>query len=72
MALKTSWVYWLFRVYALFAILTVVLHVVGWTTGLRHFNRKAFYVAVIGFGIGSIPLLAVFVLSLWRRMKRGS
>ena len=72
MASKSSWVYWLFRLYALCVVSMAVLHVVAWTAGLSHLHRIANYVLAIGFGLGSVPVLAGIAHSLLHRLKRGS
>ena len=70
MASKNSWVYWLFRVYALCVVLTALLHAAAWVTRLSCLHRVANYVLAVGLGFGVVPLLVGVACVLVQRARR--
>jgi hypothetical protein len=67
---RGSWVYWLFRVYALCVLAMAVLHIVAWATGLGCLHSFANYVLAIGVCVGFVPLLTGVGYSLLLRIRR--
>lgn len=55
---KNSWVYWVFRIYALGGLASVAVHAIAVMTGERELHRLGFRLSLAAYGLGCLPALA--------------
>ena len=72
MVFRSSWVYWLFRVYAICIIVMAVLHISGWVVRSGYLHRVANCVLIFGLVVGFVPLIGTACQCLLARNKKRS